>query len=269
MDVLGSECLYHQPAAIKRAENAQGQLPPYLNIREAFTFGYSMAVVLAFTNNSQLVQIMHEALATRHQLHIQSNDLDHATRMVRHIKPDMVLADIGANIREAEHIYRKLRAAHPSLVIFITHRHASAADVANLLDAGGDDVLRLSFDPSELTARVRVLLRWDQRNRSRKHVSLRLDHSKKMAIVNQKRVRLTPVEFDLLMLLCSNPTRYFSAPDLLRELWNYTPRSGDTALVRNHIRNLRSKLESDPDRPRVIVSQYGRGYTVDANVEMV
>jgi DNA-binding response OmpR family regulator len=119
----------------------------------------------------------------------------------------------------------------------------------------------------ELLARVRALMRWNPAHEAANLPQLRLDLNQKTVFIQQRRIRLTPVEFDLLKFLCDNRPQFFTAVDLLRMLWKYPPQTGDTALVRNHIRNLRCKLESDPERPHVLISQYGRGYSIRAFVQ--
>ena len=80
-------------------------------------------------------------------------------------------------------------------------------------------------------------------------------------------VELTPTEFDLLEVLSQQPGEYLTATELLQLVWHYPPGSGDPALVRNHVRNLRRKLENDPDRPRVVTSAHGRGYTLSVDAQ--
>ena len=70
----------------------------------------------------------------------------------------------------------------------------------------------------------------------------------------------------MLDYLCKHPADLHTANDLLEKLWNYPPGGGDTALVRNHIRNLRRKIETNPDYPEIVVSLHGRGYTINAQV---
>lgn len=79
---------------------------------------------------------------------------------------------------------------------------------------------------------------------------------------------LTRVEFDLLVYLCKQPHKLHSTEDLLVNVWHYPNGVGDAALVRNHVHNLRQKLELDPDRPTIIQSRHGRGYVVKAHIQL-
>jgi DNA-binding response OmpR family regulator len=85
--------------------------------------------------------------------------------------------------------------------------------------------------------------------------------------VRGRKIDLTPTEYELLVALCQNPGEHMDATRLLEQVWHYPPGDGDPALVRNHVRNLRRKLEHDPDRPRIVTSAHGRGYAVSIGIE--
>ncbi|NDJ75375.1 MAG: response regulator transcription factor, partial [Chloroflexi bacterium] len=143
--------------------------------------------------------------------------------------------------------------------------HQGAHHVAKALDCGGDDYLRKPFAACELNARVRALLRRGGIKTTRP-TTLRLDSEACCIFVNNRRVDLTPTEFALLGHLCSRPNQHHTAASLLEALWHYPSGDGDPALVRNHIRNLRRKIEQDATHPKIIVSLHGRGYTIKAQV---
>ena len=155
-----------------------------------------------------------------------------------------------------------------SALVVLSHDH-EPDEIATVLDAGADLFMSKPIVVPELVARVRALLRrkgpdtvWDMQ------AILEIDANQRVVRINDERsVQLTPVEFELLSFLIESDEEYHSARELLGLVWNYPEGSGDTALVRNHIRNLRSKLEDDPERPRIVESMPKRGYRINAQVK--
>lgn len=150
-------------------------------------------------------------------------------------------------------------------IIFLSDQEPQYT-VADALDAGGDDYIRKPFALRELAARVRAHLRRVKVAGDEDITNLRIIPDTLTVFVNERKVILTQVEFDLLKFLCRTPNQLHSTEDLLADVWDYPQGSGDAALVRNHIRNLRRKLESDPERPAIIQSRHGRGYGIKARV---
>lgn len=183
--------------------------------------------------------------------------------------PDMFIIDAMLPDMDGLSLCRRLR-NNPATcnvpVIFMTGRDSSYS-VADALNAGGDDYVRKPFAPRELTARIRAHIR-------RSYFldadipTIRIMPSAYRVFVNDREVALTRVEFDLLKYLCVSPYRLHSTDDLLANVWQYPNGVGDAALVRNHIHNLRQKLEHDPERPAVIQSRHGRGYVVKAHINV-
>jgi len=96
--------------------------------------------------------------------------------------------------------------------------------------------------------------------------AIRIQSNRYRVYVNDTEVLLTRVEFDLLKYLCGSPYRLHSTEELLANVWQYPDGVGDAALVRNHVHNLRRKIEIDPERPLIIQSRHGRGYVVKARI---
>jgi DNA-binding response OmpR family regulator len=94
-------------------------------------------------------------------------------------------------------------------------------------------------------------------------VTLRILDDEGTVQINDRIIDLTPTELQLLQHLARHPRVLQPAERLLREVWEYPVGSGDTALVRTHVRNLRRKIELDPARPTILLSIHGRGYTLN------
>ncbi len=182
--------------------------------------------------------------------------------------PDLFLISTSLSEIDGLTLCRQLREDRRYAVIpilFMTG-HPGYHAASEALDAGGDDYIRKPFAPRELVARIRAhLRRYAGGNRDPLPI-LRLQPDSLTICVNDRSIPLTHVEFDLMMYLCGRPHYLHSTQDLLSDVWQYPQGAGDGALVRNHIRNLRRKLELDPDRPAIIQSRHGRGYSIRARV---
>jgi two-component system, OmpR family, alkaline phosphatase synthesis response regulator PhoP len=150
-------------------------------------------------------------------------------------------------------------------IIFLTG-NTSSNNVVDALNSGGDDFIRKPFVPRELIARVRAHIRRSALYGEDNIPIVRIIPTQYRIFIEDREVGLTRVEFDLLKYMCSAPHKLHSTEDLLAGVWQYPKGVGDAALVRNHIHNLRRKLEDDPERPMVIQSRHGRGYVVKARV---
>jgi DNA-binding response OmpR family regulator len=192
-----------------------------------------------------------------------------AMRVVEVTTPDLFVIDAVLPEVDGLALCRKLR-ANPQTkdvpIIFVTGRE-SPYDVADALNAGGDDYLRKPFVPRELTARIRAHIRRSFYLDADVPV-IRIHPDTYRVYVNDREVHLTRVEFELLKFLCVSPYRLHSTDDLLAKVWQYPNGVGDAALVRNHIHNLRHKLEPEPERPALIQSRHGRGYVVKARIDI-
>ncbi len=192
-----------------------------------------------------------------------------ALQLARDRRPDLVVLDIkmpGLNGLDA---CRMLRAT-PDLsrvpVLFLSAK-SEVTDRLEGFEAGADDYITKPFDLRELELRVKALLRRMRQADAAAPGQLRVG---RMALdprtfelrTPERTVLLTPVEYDLMQFLMRHPGQVFSAALLLQEVWGYPPGMGTTDLVRVHVRNLREKLEPDPQRPRYIRNIPRRGYSV-------
>ena len=183
--------------------------------------------------------------------------------------PDVVLLDILLPDQDGIEICRRLRADERLKgvpVIFLTAKGEEVDRVLGL-EIGADDYVVKPFSPRELVARVRAVLRRQERPLEKGDVveagDLRLDSRTHDVTVGGRRVDLSTREFRLLYLLASNPRRIFSRERLLDEVWGrdcfVTPRNVDV-----HIRRLREKIEPHPDKPRYLQTVRGSGYRFSA-----
>lgn len=166
--------------------------------------------------------------------------------------------------RELCHLIRLVDDYKNAPIICLTHED-DVQDRIRAFEYGADDYLRKPINLHELKARIRAHIRRVMATKPKDSL-LHINPDKLMVRVDQREVVLTPIEFELLYFMANRCNQWLSTQELLTGVWDYPDHTGNDALVRNHIRNLRRKVEVDPDHPRIIQSRHGRGYKVAATV---
>lgn len=152
-------------------------------------------------------------------------------------------------------------------IMFLTG-YGTTQSVVDALMAGGDDYLRKPFSSRVLIARVRALLRRVIDYTDTGTPLIRIRSADYRIFIDDREIHLTRIEFELLKYLCRSPYHLHSVDELLTNVWRYPAGVGDAALVRNHIHNIRRKIEIDPERPTILQSRHGRGYMIKARTQI-
>jgi two-component system KDP operon response regulator KdpE len=177
--------------------------------------------------------------------------------------PELVLLDLGLPDGDGVELVRELRGWSRAPIIVLSAR-TDEADKVGALDAGADDYLTKPFSTNELLARIRVALRRAaERGAPAEQVilidTLRIDLGRREVSRDGQPVHLTPIEFRILQLLARNLGRLLTHRQILAEVWG--PGAGHEAHnVRVHMASLRRKIERDPARPQLLVTEAGVGY---------
>jgi DNA-binding response OmpR family regulator len=193
-----------------------------------------------------------------------------ALRAARRNPPDLMVLDVLMPGLDGYEVCRQVR-GDPLLnnlpILFLTAKGKEEDRIVGL-QAGADDYLVKPFNLDELYLRVRAILRRTQREEEVSPPS-HLEAGEYSLDTRSYEIRgpqgvsgLTPVQFDLLYHLMSHPNEVFSPERLLQEVWDYPHDTGSPDLVRVHIKNLRSKIEINPTKPKFIRTIKGHGYTV-------
>jgi DNA-binding response OmpR family regulator len=225
--------------------------------------------ILVVDDDAQVLDMVELVLKREGYTVQRAYSASEALKLIESTTPDLFVIDAVLPEMDGLELCRKLRAYNQTAsvpIIFVTGE-GSPYTVAEALNSGGDDYIRKPFAPRELTARIRAHIRRSFFLEG-DVPGIRILPGTFRVFVNDREISLTRVEFDLLKYLCLSPYRLHSTDDLLANVWQYPNGVGDAALVRNHIHNLRRKLEPDPERPEIIQSRHGRGYVVKAHIQV-
>jgi len=188
-----------------------------------------------------------------------------ALRTLRTERPDLLILDLMLPDRDGLEIARQLRADPATAALPILMLTARVDDIDRIvgLELGADDYITKPFNPREVVARVRAVLRRTGGPTAPAqrllHGELALDLDAHRATLVGEPLDLTPTEFDLLVLLLRNPGHAFTRTELTEQGLGYAY-AGLERTVDSHIKNLRKKIERDPAAPPLIETVYGVGY---------
>jgi DNA-binding response OmpR family regulator len=183
---------------------------------------------------------------------------------------DLVILDLRLPGPDGLTICRTLRRESRYVPILMLTSKSSELDRVLGLELGADDYVTKPFSVSELMARVKAIFRRVESLEKRfpggaetlNIGSLKIDTSGRQVMVNNEPMSLTAREFDLLLHFARHPGHVFSRAQLLDSVWGYG-HDGYEHTVNSHINRLRSKIESDPAQPEIIVTVWGVGYKLD------
>jgi two-component system, OmpR family, response regulator RpaB len=188
-------------------------------------------------------------------------------------KPDLVVLDVMMPQMNGLEVCEELRKFTDVPIIMLTAL-GDVADRITGLQMGADDYVPKPFSPKELEERINAILRRisgpalsasSQAERSVPGVvqagPLRIETYKRQVFLENQRVQLTGMEFDLLELLATNAGKTVSRSDILQKVWGYSPRHyADMRVVDVHVSRLRSKIGDNPKSPEFIHTDWGTGY---------
>lgn len=203
---------------------------------------------------------------------VVAEDGEEAVNLFNKTNPDLVVLDVMMPKMDGYGVTREIRRTSDVPIIILT----ALGDVSERitgLELGADDYVIKPFSPKELEARVKAVLR---RTNNREMVAptggkitknvittgnIKIDTARRQVFRKNERIRLTGMEFSLLELLVNNSGQAYSRNEILQHVWAYPPDHRiDTRVVDVHISRLRSKLETDPANPELILTARGIGY---------
>lgn len=194
-----------------------------------------------------------------------------ALNCIENEKLDLAILDVMLPDVSGFSICQRIREKHHFPVIMLTAKEEETDKITGLT-LGADDYITKPFRPLELIARVKAQLRRFTKYNSAESAQeerviafsgLVLDMDAHECMLNEKKLSLTPIEFSILWVLCSNRGRVVSSEELFHEVWGdkYFSNNNNTVMV--HIRHLREKMHDTTERPKYIKTVWGVGYKIE------
>jgi two-component system, OmpR family, KDP operon response regulator KdpE len=221
--------------------------------------------VLVVDDEQAIRRLLRASLTAHGYIFAEASTGEQALQAVPAVRPDLILMDLSLPDVDGTEVTRLLREWTQTPIIVLSVREGEADKIA-ALDAGADDYVTKPFFSGELLARIRAVFRRPYRidGGSIFEVDgLTVDLSQRLVRKGQDRVQLTPTEFDLLRVLILHGGKVLTHRQLVREVWGGMVYEDSLHLVRVNISNLRHKLEADPARPRLIITEPGVGYRLE------
>ena len=226
--------------------------------------------ILVCDDDKEIVEAI-EIYLTQEGYHIlKAYDGEQALRMIRDNQVDLLIIDVMMPRLDGIRATLKIREDH-SLPIIILSAKSEDADKILGLNIGADDYVTKPFNPLELVARVKLQLsRSTQLGSTVQNESqavyevggLRINDDLKEVTVDGEQVKLTPIEYNILLLLVKNQGKVFSINQIYEQIWNEDAIGADNT-VAVHIRHIREKIEINPKEPRYLKVVWGVGYKIE------
>lgn len=215
--------------------------------------------ILVVDDDDALREMVGLVLSSNGYQPVFASDGISAVEVFRQSSPDLVLLDIMLPGQSGIDVCNQIRAVSGVPIIMLTAK-GDTDDVVVGLEAGADDYVVKPHNGAELVARVRARLRPLTDDAAVVAIGpLSLDPKSFEVRRGEEPVSLTPLEFKLLHTLASKPQQVFSREMLLEQVWGYQYKA-DTRLVNVHVQRLRSKVEDDPENPKIVMTVRGHGY---------
>jgi two-component system, OmpR family, KDP operon response regulator KdpE len=180
-------------------------------------------------------------------------------------QPALIILDLGLPDIQGHELLRTIRARNESVPIVVLSSRGDEAGKVQALDLGADDYLTKPFGMDELLARLRAALRHQLQVQGERPVfrsgELSVDLVRRIVKLGEREVKLSPKEYDLLRVLVQHAGKVLTHRFLLKELWDELT---DAQYLRVYVRQLRQKIEADPERPHYVLTETGIGYRLRA-----
>ncbi len=180
-------------------------------------------------------------------------------------RPDLIILDLGLPDTQGHDLLRTIRARSEGVPIVVLSSRGDEAGKVQALDLGADDYVTKPFGMEELLARMRTALRHQLQSHGERPIfrvgELSVDLVRRIVKIGEREVKLSPKEYELLRLLVQHAGKVLTHKFLLGELWDSLT---DPQYLRVYVRQLRQKIEADPELPQYLLTETGIGYRLRA-----
>jgi len=180
-------------------------------------------------------------------------------------QPALIILDLGLPDIQGHELLRTIRARNDSVPVVVLSSRGDEAGKVQALDLGADDYVTKPFGMDELLARMRAALRHQLQVQGERPLfhsgDLSVDLVRRIVKIGAREIKLSPKEYDLLRVLVQHAGKVLTHRFLLKELWNELT---DAQYLRVYVRQLRQKIEADPERPHFVLTETGIGYRLRA-----
>lgn len=224
-----------------------------------------MAKILVIEDELKILQIIEAYLKKEGYQVFTATDGFFGLEQAKKLSPDLIILDLMLPGISGEQLLTELRQVSDVSVIILSAKTSEDERIFGL-NIGADDYLTKPFSPRELVARVQAQLRRAQGSKVATTINYSFNHGNLVIIplkhevyLEQKLVKLTPTEFKILVLLSRAPGQVFSRGQLLELVQGHSFEGYDRT-IDSHIKNLRQKIEKNPEKPQYLLTVFGVGY---------
>ncbi|HHC78998.1 MAG TPA: response regulator transcription factor [Flavobacteriia bacterium] len=235
-----------------------------------------MKKVLVIEDDKEIVNLLEIHLNDIDCRVLKAYDGQEGLRVAMAEHPDLIILDISMPKMDGIEVCREIRKKQSTPIIMLTAKVEEIDRVLGL-EIGADDYITKPFSIREFIARVKAIFRRTKMDRESmennmstelKFSDLRINIEKRKVVQNGRKIELSPKEFELLVLMASNPGKNYSRSNLLTIIWGYDF-EGYEHTVNSHINRLRAKIEPEMANPTYIITTWGVGYKFNEDIEKI
>lgn len=221
--------------------------------------------VLVIDDEPPIRKLLRVGLTAHGYQTIEASSGKMALELLGREPPDLILLDLGLPDMQGHELLRTMRARNDRVPIVVLSSRDDEAGKVQALDSGADDYVTKPFGMDELLARIRAALRHQLQTHGERPIfrvgELSVDLVRRIVKLGDKEIKLSPKEYELLRMLVQHAGKVLTHKFLLNQLWSDLT---DAQYLRVYVRQLRQKIETDPERPHYILTETGIGYRLRA-----